>query len=95
MSDEDYTPFGPEWEAEVMKMRKADIVAMLRDALLAKHAATDAVPTNWLDPILTGPDAALSPRRAGMWDCSDVERLLRAVQKRIRELPEKAMEVEP
>ena len=30
----EYVPFGDEWRAEVMKMRKADIIEMLRKSLI-------------------------------------------------------------
>lgn len=43
--------------------------------------AAGKIPTNWLDPLLTGPDAAL--KGTGPWDCQDIERLLQAVKKRL------------
>jgi hypothetical protein len=46
---------------------------------------SDLVPTNWLDPLLTGPDQALSKMRHNQWNCRDIEALLRGVQDRIRE----------
>lgn len=42
----------------------------------------DLVPTNWLDPLFSGPNAVLQGR-GGTWGCPDIERLLRAVKKRI------------
>lgn len=42
----------------------------------------DDIPTNWLDPLLTGPDAALS-RDAGKWGCPDIERLLLKIKERM------------
>lgn len=39
----------------------------------------NAVPNNWLDPLLTGPTAIKVP--AG---CPDIERLLNAVRERVR-----------
>lgn len=50
----------------------------------AKERLSDCVPTNWLDPLLTGPDAALPKERAGKWGCRDIEALLRGIQDRIR-----------
>lgn len=44
--------------------------------------ALSAIPTNWCDPLLTGPDAALSPN--GKWGCPDIERLCDGIRKRIR-----------
>ena len=35
MNQPPYIPFGPEWEAEVMKTPKKYIVTLLREALLA------------------------------------------------------------
>lgn len=40
----------------------------------------DLVPTNWLDPLLTGPRAVLGQPP---YTCADVERLLRAVKQRL------------
>lgn len=65
-----------------MKAPKSFIIGMLRKALLANQAAADAVPTNWCDSLLTGPDAALSDN-AGKWGCPDIERLLLGVKRRI------------
>jgi hypothetical protein len=42
---------------------------------------SDLVPSNWLDPLLTGPDAVL---RGTRFDCQDIVRLLLAVKERIR-----------
>jgi hypothetical protein len=30
----DYVPYGPDWEAEMMRMRKADLVDMVRRAMV-------------------------------------------------------------
>lgn len=45
---------------------------------------SDGVPTSWLDPLLTGPEAVLNGN--GPWGCPDIERLLRAVKKRVESL---------
>lgn len=50
-----------------------------RDLVIEECAK--AVPTNWCDPLLTGPDAPKGPL-----DNRGVERLLRGVQDRIRSL---------
>lgn len=47
--------------------------------------ALDAIPTNWLDSLLTGPDAALSKRAP--WGCPEIEQLLRAIKARLAALP--------
>ena len=47
-----------------------------------KRRMSELVPTNWLDPLLTGPEAVI---RGHHFDCQDIERLLRALKKRIEE----------
>jgi hypothetical protein len=47
-----------------------------------RKALLDVVPSNWLDPMLTGPDAVLS-KKAGSWNCHDIERLMFAVRERL------------
>lgn len=42
-----------------------------------------AVPTTWLDDILTGPNAVI---REQPWGCPEVERILSAVRKRIEKI---------
>lgn len=39
-----------------------------------------AIPTSWLDSLLTGPDAVIGK---GPWGCPDIERLLAAIKQRI------------
>ena len=48
----------------------------------AGNSLADLVPTNWVDPLLSGPDKALTGE-IGKWGCPDIENLLRAVKKRI------------
>lgn len=48
----------------------------VRDLIIDECAK--AVPTNWVDPLLTGPKAVKIPS-----DCRDVEYLLRSIQDRI------------
>lgn len=49
---------------------------------LERQQVLDAIPTNWLDPLLNGPDKVIvkSP-------CPEIEALLKAVRARIAELP--------
>lgn len=42
------------------------------------------IPTNWVDPLLTGDDAVLS-KTVGQYDCQDIERLLLAIRKRMED----------
>jgi hypothetical protein len=42
--------------------------------------AVEAVPTSWLDPMLTGPNAVIGNPPYG---CPDIERLLNAIRQRI------------
>lgn len=44
--------------------------------------AISLIPTNWLDSLLTGPDASLQGN-GGTWGCPDVERLLQGVKARL------------
>ena len=41
MEQSNYLPFGKEWEAEISKMKKADIIAMLKIALLVNAENAD------------------------------------------------------
>lgn len=50
----------------------------------AIRAATKAVPDTWLDPLLTGPNAILP--HTDSFTPKDVETLLHAVRKRVRDL---------
>ena len=46
----------------------------------AQQRIIAAVPTNWCDSLLTGPDG-LGPQP---WDCRHIEKLLRGVQDRVK-----------
>lgn len=46
-----------------------------------KTPLADLIPTNWLDPLLTGPDAVI---KGGAYKPSDIERLLLAIKERVR-----------
>jgi hypothetical protein len=41
-TSDNYEPFGAEWEKELMKLRKRDIIDMLRRSAKANHATQDA-----------------------------------------------------
>ena len=43
----------------------------------------DAIPTNWLDPLLTGKNAVIGNPP---YDCKDIERLLSAIRVRINSI---------
>lgn len=47
-------------------------------------AILDAIPTSWLDPLLSGPEKIAAPP----YTCTDVERLLRAVRDRVKVIME-------
>lgn len=56
MNKPEYTPYGPEWHAEVMKMRKADIIhILLRPALIELQDAS--LP---LEPVAKSPPLPVS-----------------------------------
>jgi hypothetical protein len=42
----------------------------------------DELPTSWLDPLLTGPQAVLKTK-GGTWGCPEVEAVLRGVKARL------------
>lgn len=50
-----------------------------RDPLVKR--VEDALPTSWLDGILTGPNAVIGKQP---YDCKDIERVLLAVNQRVR-----------
>ncbi len=61
------------WEPNVLY-----VLAVLRDV---REAYAKVVPTNWLDPLLTGPNAVLGK---GPYGNREIEALLRGIQDRIR-----------
>jgi hypothetical protein len=66
---------------------KEQLAAILARALTAvrdeeQERAANKVPDSWVDPLLTGPDAVL--KGFGPWAGPDIERLLNAIQARIR-----------
>ena len=52
--------------------------------LVERSKAVCAVPTTWLDPLLTGPGAVLTPYQ---YNCQQIELLLHAIRERIATLP--------
>lgn len=62
---------------------------MAEQALAAACRAVEgdveaAFPSNWIDPILTGPESVFGGKPGGTWGCPEVERLLHAVKARVR-----------
>lgn len=51
--------------------------------LLKRSDVLAAIPTNWVDSLLTGPNAAIGNQPYG---CPDIEALLRAVKARLEKL---------
>lgn len=47
------------------------------------RAMVEAVPTTWLDPLLTGPTAVVGKPP---YYCPDIEALLNALRKRLQEI---------
>ena len=65
-------------------VRHEDHLTALRD--LAKTLLADineSFPSNWLDTLLTGPDAVIPKEPPFAYGCPDVERLVQAIQKRV------------
>ena len=67
-----------------MTPRKQPRVKAVKVDRASIELAAKAVPMNWLDPLLTGPDAV----GRVPYDCGAVEALLRGVRDRIRALAE-------
>jgi len=61
-------------QSKTKKRAKAGRTASLRCGAIVSRLLRE-VPTNWCDPLLTGPDAALKGD-GGTWGCPDIERLL-------------------
>lgn len=53
--------------------------------VLDQQEVLKAIPTNWLDSLLTGPSKVLPDSQS--YTCPDIERLLLAVRDRIAALP--------
>lgn len=65
---------GPEAKAN------AHLLAASWEMREALEGVDKCVPTNWLDPLLTGPKAVVAKS-----DCREIEALLRGIQDRIRQ----------
>jgi hypothetical protein len=48
---------------------------------IVKRSFSDEIPTNWLDPLLTGKGAVIGQPP---YNCKDIERLLTALKDRIK-----------
>ena len=69
-----------EWlNAQAKEMRA---IRASRDKLA--KAAEGAIPSSWLDPLLSGPTSVLNGNQAGHWGCPEVEALLEAIRERVR-----------
>lgn len=62
--------------------RTASKARATRNTADSVRRALGAFPTNWVDPLLTGPEAILP--RGNAFACRDIERLLWAVSERVR-----------
>jgi hypothetical protein len=51
-----------------------------RASAASAGSLADLVPTNWLDPLLTGKDRVIGEPP---YNCQDIENLLRAIKERI------------
>lgn len=71
-------------EQIVQALREVKNAARAEGEAIGLERAAAAIPTNWCDPLLTGPTTVLGKPP---YDCGDIENLLRAVKKRIQELP--------
>ena len=59
----------------------ATALSDLAKTLLAE--VNESFPSNWLDTLLTGPDAVIPKEPPFAYGCPDVERLVQAIQKRV------------
>lgn len=64
-----------------LKARKDEIVARERAGL--REAVLGAIPMNWLDDLLSGPNVLIG---APPYGCPDIERLLNAIKERQRKI---------
>lgn len=60
-------------------MRDAVTAAVLADRASMRQRVLDAIPTNWCDPLLTGPSAVIGTNT----NVAGIERLLLALRERI------------
>ena len=85
---------GPTWDAERDALKAAlSSEPQARPVVVSavegeREACANEIPSSWLDPLLSGPDAALTG--GGPWAAQDIETLLRLVKRRIRARPSPA-----
>lgn len=66
--------------AEMADARVAELMARVERLEQALREIPNAIPTNWLDSLLSGPDAVVRGLR---YDSRDIELLLNALRERI------------
>lgn len=74
-----YPRIGDEMKPRRLRRFESHPVSTLRNK--RDDAILNAVPTSWLDPLLTGPGAIIG---RPPYDCRDIERVLNAVAARLR-----------
>lgn len=62
---------------------RAELLAEVERLKAMVRELPEAIPTTWLDSLLTGPDAVVDGKREG-FDCREIEALLRGIQDRLR-----------
>lgn len=60
---QEYIPFGKEWESEMKKMRKEDLIAMLRVELKVKSIATIGDAENFIEGTLNDFETGVSNKK--------------------------------
>ncbi len=51
--EDNYIPYGPEWENEMMKLPKKTIISLLKKAQIRLHAAEKYIEESPCDPDIT------------------------------------------
>jgi len=73
--------------SEIVRLRE---VLEAAEAKVARvEALPDLIPTNWLDPLLTGPDSPLPP--GFEFTAMHIEKLLRGIKERIKDAVKAAL----
>jgi len=67
---------------EKVKQIESAITEAKNLAISVVSRCASQVPSNWVDPMLTGETKALTGE-AGKWGCPDIESLLNAIRKKI------------
>lgn len=52
MKDDDFVPYGPEWEKEVMKFPKAHLVDLLREKLMKDECQPQPDINKWFNGVV-------------------------------------------